>query len=110
MYHAQVVQTAGRDELIMQPHRAGGDGVVEVEVEVQDIFPLRAQFLSNQVEQDVGLLHLVCDVTQDGQHIFLLAQLHAVVHLTVEVDGQIGNHQNGATDVQQTGLGLQRIR
>ena len=42
-------------------------------------------------------------------HVLLAAQGHSVVHLAVEMDGQVGNLQNGTLHVHQPGHGMERI-
>ena len=67
------------------------------------------QFAGNEVHQQVVLLQFLVDDAEDGQHIFLLGELDAVVHLSVEVDGEVGNLQERTLNVQQMGLGLKGI-
>ena len=54
-------------------------------------------------------LQFFVDDAQQRQHILLAAQGHSVVHLAVEMDGQVGNLQNGTLHVHQPGHGMERI-
>ena len=91
--HGQVVETARRYELVVHAKGAGGCGVGEVEVEVENVVALHlallVQLLQDDVHQQVALLQLIGDLSEQGQHILLSAQFHAVVDLSVEVDGEV---------------------
>ena len=48
-------------------------------------------------------------MSEQRQHILLLAELYAIVYLTVEVNGKIAYLQQGALDMQQHGLRLHNV-
>ena len=85
----------------MNAESAGWCGVSKVEVKVEDVLLLHLQLLANQASEQVAFLQLILDDAEDGQHILLLAQLHAIVHLTVEVDGEVADLQQGTADMQK---------
>ena len=111
--HRQVVEAARGDKLVVDAEGAGGLRVGQVEVEVEDVLvadgALLAEFLDNDVHQQVALLQFVVDQSQEGKHILLLAQFHAVVDLAVEVDGEVADLEQRTTDVHQHCLGRHGI-
>lgn len=110
--HRQVIEPSGGNELIVDAKRAGGLRVGKVKVEVEDVFCLHrlllAQFLHNGIDEQVATFQLIGEQSQYGQHVLLAAQLHAIVHLTVEMDGEIADLQQRTAYVQQAGNGLKR--
>ena len=89
MHHAQVVETASRDKLIVQTKQARLAHVIEHQVKVDDIGGLGLQLVGNKVEQCVLPLKVAVDLGQDGQHVLLLGQVVALIDRAVEVDGQM---------------------
>ena len=85
----------------MYAEGAGRSGVGKIEVEVENVCLADAQFAADDVHQHVASLHLVGHHSQNGQHVLLLAQLHTVVHLAVEVYGKVAYLQQRTLDVQQ---------
>ena len=83
---------------------AGRGGVVEVEVEVEHTVGLYLQVLADSVHEQLSVLELAADDAQQGQHVLLPAELDAVVHLAVEVDGQVGDLHQGPADVDELRL------
>ena len=77
----------------MHAKGAGGCGVGEVEVEVENVVALHlallVQLLQDDIHQQVAFLQLIGDLSEQGQHILLSAQFHAIVDLSVEVDGEV---------------------
>ena len=97
----------------MRAKGAGRSGISQIEVEVENVLAshglLFVQFLEDDVHQQVAFLQLVVDDSQDRKHIFLSAQLHPVVHLSVEVNGQVAYLQQWALHVQQEGSGVHHV-
>ena len=87
--HRQVVETAGGDKLTVRAEGASWRGIGKVKVEVEYVFLLDIQLISNHVHQEVALFHFIVDDAEDWQHVLLPAQLHSIVHLAVEVDGEV---------------------
>ena len=109
MHHSQVIESATRDELTVQPYKLGLLCVIEREVKVKDIAHGNTQLLSNHLQQKIISLEFIVDDTNHGQHIGLLAQFITLVHLTVEVDSQVRNQEQGLLYLETTHLRLQRI-
>ncbi len=93
----------------MNAESAGWSGIGKVEVEVEDVLLLHLQLLANQVQEQVAFLQLILDDAKNGQHVLLLAKLHAIVYLTVEVDGEVADLQQGAANMQELCDGLHHI-
>ena len=90
--------------------------VCKVKVEVENVFSaeiatccVAVQFLKNYISQEIAGFELACNLSEQRQHIFLLAESYAVVHLTVEVDSKIAYLQEWALDVQQQSLRLHNV-
>ena len=76
-------------------------GVGEVQVEVENVLTAcrlhLVELLQDDVHQHVALLHGIGYLPEYRQHVFLSAQCHAVVDLSVEVYGEVANlHQRSA--------------
>ena len=99
MNHAEVVESPAGDEFIVYAESAGRRGIGQVEVEVEDVLLLHLQLLTNQVDEQLALLQLILDDSEYRQHVLLFAQLHAIVHLAIEVDGQVADLQQWAANV-----------
>ncbi len=84
----------------MHTEGAGWSGISQIEVEVENILFLDIQFAGYYIHQEVSLLQFIIDDAKDRENILLLAQLHTIIHLTVEVDGKIA-------DLQQWALGYE---
>ena len=86
---------------------AGGSCVGKIEVEVENVLCLHGallvELLNDKAHQEVASLKLTCDLTKNRQHVLLSAQLHAVVHLAVEVDGEVADLQQRSLDVEEHG-------
>ena len=93
----------------MNAEGAGWSGISQIEIEVEDIFFLDIQFAGNHVHQQITLFQFIVDDAEDREHILLLAQLHAIVHLTVEVDSKIADLQQWALYMKKMCLGIHRI-
>ena len=93
----------------MYTEGAGRSGISQIEIEVEDIFFLDIQFAGNHVHQQITLFQFIVDDAEDREHILLLAQLHAIVHLAVEVDSEIADLQQWALDMEQERLRMHRI-
>ena len=109
MNHAEVVESSAGNELVVNAEGAGRRCVGQVEVEVEDVFLSYLQFIANQVDKEVSLLQFVVDDAEDGEHVLLLAELNAVVHLSVEVDGEVADLQEGPPDMQELGLRMHDV-
>ena len=109
MHHGEVVETARRDELLVEAHERGLLCVIEREVKVDDVAHRHVQLLCHDLEEEVVRLELVVDDADDGQHVHLLAQVIALVDLSVKVDGDVGYHEQWALYLDAAHLGLQRI-
>ena len=57
------------------------------------------------INRNAALMSLL----EDGKHVFLLAQLHAIVHLTVEVDGKVADLQKRSANMKKLGGRLHHI-
>ena len=101
-YHREVVQTSAGDEFVVYAESAGGSHVVEIKVEIHDIGGLDAQFVCDDLDEQVAFFQFVLHNAEDGQHVFLLAQFHSIVDLTVEVDGKVRYLKQRTLYVQQT--------
>ena len=101
MYHREVVEPSCRQELVVGAEGAGWGGVVEIEVEVEDLRLLHLQFVGDEAHEQVVLFQFVGNDAEQGLHVFLFAQFHAVVHLAVEVDGEVGDLEERTADVEQ---------
>ena len=93
----------------MNAESAGWSGIGKVEVEVENVLLFDLQLFANQVDEQVAFLQFIVDDAEDGQHVFLLAQLHAIVHLTVKVDGQVADLQKRTANMKQFCDGLHHI-
>ena len=109
MSHAQVIKPATGQKLVVHAEGAGRSTVIEIKVKVDNLIGLHAQLLAYHLFEHAPTLQLVGHNAHDGQHILLLAELHTVIHLTVEVNGQIADLQQRTLDMQQSGDRMQRI-
>ena len=75
----------------MSAEGAGRRGVGQIEVEVENVVLPDVQFAADDVQQQVAPFQFVSHDAENGQHVLLPAQLHPVVHLPVEVDGQVAD-------------------
>ena len=107
--HRQIIESSRRDKLIVHTEGAGRSGISQIEIEVEDIFFLDIQFAGNHVHQQITLFQFIVDDAEDREHILLLTQLHAIVHLAVEVDSEIADLQQRSLDMEQERLRMHRI-
>ena len=77
----------------MHTESTGWCGIGQIKVKVEDVLLFDSQFSADDVHQQITAFQLACDYSQYRQHVLLLAQLHAIVYLTVEVDGKIADLQ-----------------
>ena len=97
----------------MHTKGAGGGSIGKIEVEVENIFTahgaLLVQFFKNNVDEQIARFKLIGNLPQDWQHILLSAQLHAIVNLSVKMNGKVTNLQQRSFDVQQHCVGVHHI-
>ena len=108
VHHREVVEPSAADELSVETYGTGWCGIIEVEVEIQNILLLHIQFFAYEIQQHTAFKLLVYDA-YNGQHILLFAQFHTIVDLTVEMYGKIGDYQQRTLNVQQACLRVQSI-
>ena len=93
----------------MDAEGACGGCVSKVEVEVQHVGSLHLQFCADEVHQHIPLFQLILQDAENGQHVLLLAQFHTIVHLAVEVYGEVADLQQWAADMQKPRRGVHGV-
>ena len=107
--HRQIVEATRRQKLIVYTKRAGWGGVGQIQVEVEYLLGLDAEFAADDIHEQISLFEFIVDNAQDGEHIPLLAELDAIVYLTVEMDGEVADLQQRTFYVQQQCLRVEGI-
>ena len=74
----------------------GRCGIVEIEVEIENVCILYAQFLGDEIDKEITPFEFAAYNTENRQHILLTAESHTIVYLTIEVDSQITDLEQGA--------------
>ena len=93
----------------MHTKGARGRGICQIEIEVEDVLTLDGKLLADDVQQQLSALQFVADNAQNGQHVFLFAQFHTVIHLAVEVDGQVADLQQRSAHMHEQRTRVKRI-
>ena len=93
----------------MYTEGAGWSGISQIEIEIKNILFLDIQFVGYHIHQEVTLLQFIIDDAEDRKYILLLAQLHTIIHLAVEVDSEIADLQQWALHMKKERLGIHRI-
>ena len=109
MNHTQIIQTPCRNKLVMNAEGACRRCIVEIQVKVKYVLRMDAQLFTNDILEHVSTLQFIVHNTNDGQHILLLAELYTIIHLAVEMNGQIAYLQQRTSHMQQAGDGMQSV-
>ena len=75
-------------------------GISQIQIEIENIVLFDLQLATNDIHQELAFFQFVGDDTKNRQHIFLLAEFYAIVYLTIEVDSQITDLEQGALYMQ----------
>jgi hypothetical protein len=93
----------------MSTHMTGRCGVIEIEVEIENVCILYAQFLGDEIDKEITPFEFVVDYAKNRKHILLTAESHTIVHLTVEVDGKIRDDEDRTLDTQKFSFWIHHI-
>ncbi|GFI66453.1 hypothetical protein IMSAG185_02069 [Lachnospiraceae bacterium] len=99
----QIVQSGRQHKLSVLAQDAAFLPDIQKQVVPQNILPLTARRLRHGFQQSAAFLFPLL-LRKQGQHIHLGIIFHAVVHVPVHVDCQIGNHQQILIQIDQPGL------
>ena len=105
----EIVQSASRNELIMQSKRTWRGGIIQAQIEIENISGCRAQFVCDAIEQHIALLQCIGNQTAYWLHFLLNADFDAIIDLSVKMDAQIRDGHQRTADMQQTHGGMQVI-
>jgi hypothetical protein len=109
MNHTEVVYPSGRYELVMGTHVTSRCGVIEIEVEIEDVSTLYAKFLGDEIDKEIAPFKFAVYDTENREHILLTAKCYTIVRLTVEVDCKIRDDEDRTFDTQKFSFRIHHI-
>ncbi len=109
MGHAEVVDAAGGYIFVVKPQSAGGGGIEKREVEVENLFGWHTEFPGYEIYQQIVGFKSIVYHAYHRQHVFLFGKRIAFVHLTVEVNGEMGNGEERASDAHCADFRLKHV-
>ena len=109
MNHTEVVNPSGRYELIVGTNVTGRCGIVEIEVEIEDVCTFYSKFLCDDIDKEIAPFEFAVYDAENRQHILLFAESHTIVHLTVEVDCKIRDDEDRPLDTQKFSFWIHHV-
>ena len=69
-------------------------GIVEIEVEIEDVRTLNSKFLGDEIDKEIAPFEFAVYDAENREHILLAAESHTIVYLTVEVDCKVRDDED----------------